>query len=153
MLTTLNDIIVRVQVGMGTSSSFLTEEGYTAAAEEALAELGYSLPITEYIRASWTIKRAKRHALFILYIESANRFQYKQIRLNHRFDHYHKIIQTLDKEYERALEEDWLDFLDAPPNHLFGTKIDAGFSYDVFGKDRTYDFSNYVNFTPKEADV
>jgi hypothetical protein len=149
MLTTVDDIIERVQIGMGTSSGLLTEEGYEAAVDEALAELDYTLPITEFIRASWTIKRAKRHALFILYIESANRFQYKQIRLNHRFDHYHKIIESMDKEYQKALEEDWMDFLDCDPNHLFGTKIAAGFAYNVFGEDRTYDFANYVNFAPK----
>jgi len=152
MLSSLEEITERVRIGMGTSSELLTEEGYEAAAIEALAELGFELPVNDFIRASWTIKRAKRHALFILYIESANRFQYKQIRLNHRFDHYHKIIESMDKEYATALEDHWLDFLDAPPNHLFGTKIAAGFAYDIFGKDKTYDFANYVNFEPKAAD-
>lgn len=148
MLTTIDDIVTRVRVHMGTSSTLLTEEGYEASANEAVGELGFALPLSDSFKENWVIKRAKRHCLFILYIESANRFQYKQIHLNHRFNHYDKIVQAMDKEFEKAMEENWLDFINAHPFEIFGTKIDAGFAYDTFGRDRTYNFKNYVRFEP-----
>ncbi len=148
MLTTIDDIVGRVQIHMGTSAALLTEEGYQASAEGALGELGYSLPLSDSFKENWVIKRAKRHSLFILYIESANRFQYKQIHLNHRFNHYDKIVQAMDKEFEKAMDDNWLDFVDANPFEIFGTKIAAGFSYDTMGRDRTYDFANYVRLEP-----
>ena len=148
MIQTIDDIVIRVKVGMGTSASLLTEEGYEFACNEALNELNYTLPLSNGFKSFWLVKRARRHVLFILYTESANRFQYKQIRLNHRWEHYHKMIQSMDAEFSKALENDWMDFLDDSPSKVFGTKIDAGFAYDKFGRERTYDFANYVNFTP-----
>lgn len=146
----LDDITERVEIQLGSSSTLLTNVGYEAASQEALNELGWSLPITDTYQEVWAVKRAKRHALFILFVESANRFQYKQIKLNHRFDHYERLIKMMDQEFEKEQNDNWTAFTGVAVNHLFGTKIDAGFKYDYLGRDTTYNFNNYVNFTPNE---
>jgi len=149
VLNNINDLIEHLEFTLGASSTFITLDGYEAAIEEALLELDTSFPVTDNFLSNWIIKRAKRHILFILYIESANRFQYKQLRLNHRFDHYQKIIEGMDAEFEKEKEEDWTRFINVSPDKMFGTQIRAGFQYNKFGTDKTYDFEKYVDFTPR----
>lgn len=150
MIASKDELVDRVMIGMGNSSTFLTADGYEAAADEAILELAVTFPLDNAVRESWVVKRTKRHSLFILYIEAANRFQYKQLKLNQRFDHYHKIIDQMDKEFQKAREEDWIALMDISPSKMF-IKIDAGFSYDKYGQDTTYQFGNYVNFSSLES--
>src|SRR6056297_1679867 len=69
------------------------------AGEQALNELGWSLPISDQVKSYWLIQRGKRHALDILRTESAFKFKYKQINLNQRFEHLDRLINVLDETF------------------------------------------------------
>ena len=101
----------------------------------------------------WIKLRAKRALFYYLLTESAHKFKIKQINLQHRFEHYAVILQDMDKAWYFAKTEHPEEFLNGlNPAHLFGTKIDAGFSTDLVGNDTTYTDANVVDFAPKEND-
>jgi len=77
---------------------------------------------------------------------------YKQVNLQHRFDHYQKLMEELDEEFEAAMAADIALFAGVDSFRMFGTKLDAGFAYDSFGEDVTYDIERLVNFSPTEDD-
>jgi hypothetical protein len=98
-------------------------------------------------------ERAKRHIFFYLLSESAHKFKYEQINLQHRFEHYRKIVRDMDWRYDKAKEEFYLEFSEASTVNAFGTKIDAGFQYDpLTGQETTYDDDNVTILTPTEND-
>lgn len=131
--------------------SYLDQLDYTDAVENAERETGWTLPTTNSEKINWLIERAKRHIFFMLMSESAHKFKVKQYSLNHRFDHYHALIKTMDEKYEAFLEQ-----LPIDPElgvAIGGTKIDAGFQYaEDTGEDLTYGEDNQVIFTPTEND-
>src|SRR5512137_2385939 len=135
----LTDLIVAVEVMLGTSSSVLSSEGYESAVNSALSELGWSLPNEDPIRIWWITKRAVRYACFILWVASAQKFKYKQINLQQRFEHYQELIKVMDAEFDDAMAFDPGLFSDVESYKLFGTAINAGFRYDYIGRDITYD--------------
>ena len=140
------DIVALVQIQLSSSASLLTSDGLTAAADSAATELGWSYPQTDPTRIYWLTKRATRHACYILYVASAQSFKYKQVNLQHRFDHYDKLIKTMDSEWEIALSSQPTIFSSVDSYKQFGTALNAGFVYDGLGQDITYDdLVNYIN--------
>lgn len=137
MLETIDSVIVDVQAEIGKTSSALTIEGYQSAVMSALAELRWALPMNDTFKEHWLVKRAKRHALFILLTESAHKFKYKQINLQNRFDNYVRLVNMLDEEFARAIEADPAAFIDGVNTDTFGLSIKAGFVYDGLGNDIT----------------
>ncbi len=134
----INDIdehVEYIELSLGTSMRLLSTEAKEFAAQQALDELGYSYPITKSVKQIWAIERGKRHALDILRIESAHRFKYKQLSLNHRFNHYNDLIQIMDKQFEEALA--YLPELSGIEGGKYTFYIDNGFVYDRYGKDVT----------------
>lgn len=107
------------------------------AGEQALNELGWSLPISDQVKSYWLIQRGKRHALDILRTESAFKFKYKQINLNQRFEHLDRLIKVLDETFLKALESDPNLFGATNVSDLFGTYIGNGIVYDQHGNDIT----------------
>ena len=99
------------------------------------------------------IKRGTRHAIEILRIASANKFKYKQVNLQHRFEHFQKLIEEYDAEFLAAVAENAALFAGVSNYQLFGTVIAAGFRYDVDGFDLTYDDRNLVQFHPCDEDA
>lgn len=139
------DIVTLVQVQLSSSASLLSAGGLTAAADSAATELGWSYPQTDPTRIYWLTKRAVRHACYILYIASAQAFKYKQVNLQHRFDHYNKLIKDMDNEWETALSSQPTIFSSVDSYKQFGTALNAGFVYDSMGQDLTYDdLVNYI---------
>lgn len=139
-----------VKVQLSSLSSLITADGYELVCEQAIQELGWSLPETNPTKIYWLIQRATRHAINILRIASANKFKYKLVNLQQRFEHFQKMMESMDAEYESAVSSDIAMFAGVDSFCLFGTKIDAGFAYDSIGTDLTYDVSRYVNATPSE---
>lgn len=150
-LTDSADLIEAIQVQLSSSSTLLTDPGYEAVAESTIQELGWSFPITTDLKIYWAIKRGVRHALFILWVASAQKFKFKQVNLQHRFDHYGTLLREMDKEFEKAMESNPAVFSGVDTYKMFGTKLDAGFAYDGMGRDVTHYKDNYVNFTPLES--
>lgn len=124
------ELIEKIQLSLGLSSDLLTPEGLEFSALQAVNELGYKFPISDPTKKIWALKRGKRHALDILRIQSAHRFRYKQLALNHRFNHYHALIQEMDKEFEDMLD-------DLALSSSLTMYIESGFVYDSFGNDIT----------------
>jgi hypothetical protein len=150
--TALTDL---VEVQLASLATLITEDGYELVCNQTILELGWSYPVTTSTKVFWLIKRATRHALYLLMIAAAYKFKYKQVNLQHRFDHFKSIIDTMDEEFNNALISDVGVFItstvDSNTFKMFGTKIDAGFAYDSIGNDVTYNSDRLVNFSPLEG--
>ena len=134
-------------------SSYLVEEDYTNSINDALTDTGFSFPLTDSYKIKWVKDRAKRHLFFYLWSESAAKFKVDQINLQHRFDHYGKLIDKMDKDWQDELENNPHKFAGVSESHLFGSKIDAGFAYESqTGIDLTYVDANKVGITPEDTD-
>ncbi|MCK5862449.1 MAG: hypothetical protein KAH38_08180 [Candidatus Hydrogenedentes bacterium] len=150
-------LIVLLTQEMKGLSNYLEDVDYTNAVSDALRETGWSFDLSNGFQEYWAKQRAKRHLFFYLMSESAHKFKYEQINLQHRFDHYSSLIATMDDLFKEALEEHPEEFLDAlglgDSNTLagiMGTKVDAGFQYNGAGEDTTYDAENVVQHFPNE---
>lgn len=104
------------------------------SANQALDELGFTLPVTNSSRSYWLIQRGKRHALDLLRTSAAFRFKYKQISLNQRFEHLDKIIEKMDVDFAKALDTD-PDLMGIDLVGTFGTYLGNGLVYDQHGND------------------
>jgi len=133
-------------------SDYIVPEDVTEAIEDAERETGWSLPVSGSFKEFWMINRSKRHIYEILRTGNANKFKVEGINLQHRFDHFHKLIQEMDEKFEAAVKDNPAEFAGVDTFKMFGTKVDAGFAYDEHGKDVTYGTDNVVVFTPKETD-
>ena len=93
--------------------------------------------------------RAKRHLMYQLLLQNATSFRVKSKYLNQKFEQLRLLISDMDDEFEKIIESRPEEFASVDIHNLFGTKVDAGFSYeDGTGKDTTYDEDNYVIFEP-----
>lgn len=149
---TKDELIALVKQEVKGLTSYLEDEDYSNAADDASRETGWSFPVSGNFKELWIKQRAKRHLFFYLYSESAHKFKYKQINLQHRFDHYKELIKQMDDAYVIVIQERPDLFAGVSISHLFGTKVDAGFAYDSTGRDITYDENQSVIFSPKEND-
>lgn len=108
-------------------------------------ETGWPLPVEGNDRITWFLRRATRHALYLLLVMNANKFKYKQINLQQRFEHYLKLIEMEDAAWLAA------DIpLDTAEDRIasFGNVASAGFAYDHLGRDITYGPNNRVIINP-----
>ena len=146
-----DDLADILKIQLSSLATLITDDGYEFVCNLAEQELGWSYPISNPVQLFWMIKRGTRHALNLLRIASANKFKYKTVNLQNRFEHFQKLIEDMDKEFEEAMVTDAALFAGVDTYKMFGTKIDAGFSYGIDGSDRTYDYDKYINFAPIEA--
>jgi len=144
-MATADDVIDLVKIQLSSSSELITVEGYASAVATAASELGWLLPNSEATQTMWLAKRTLRHCVFILWVASAQKFKYKQVNLQQRFEHYGKLLEVMDGEYATALEENQQLFTGIAAYKQFGAAVGPGFSYDVIGRDTTYDVSSYIN--------
>jgi len=132
-------------------TSKLEGDDYDNAVVAAERDTGWSLPQSTNFKIKWILERSKRHIFFYLLSESAAKFRYKNIHLQHRFDHYSKLIDRMDKDFEKAMEDDAFEFAGVSSFEIAGTKLNAGFASEgQTGRDRTYDEDNEVIITPNE---
>lgn len=134
-ITSSGELIQKIRSSLGSSAELLGSGEYEFVAYQTLNELGVDYPIDNRTLQLWGIERGKRHAIDILRIQSAHRFKYKQLSLNHRFNHYDAILKEMDRKFEEALNSDpdllGVDLLTGS----YGTYIENGFVYDQFGND------------------
>jgi hypothetical protein len=71
--------------------------------------------------------------------------------LQNRFEHFQILVRDADRAFKDAMEEHPEKFTNLSAIHAFGTKIDAGFAYDVLGHDRTYDEDNVTALDPNDS--
>ena len=146
-----SELKTHVQEEVRSLDDYLELVDYDNALNDALRETGWTLPTTTNFRIHWLKMRAKRHLFFYLASESARKFKVKQFSLDQRFTHYMLLIKNMDAEFETAKEEHPEEFTNAESYALFGSKIDAGFSYDQYGNDTTYDTEQKVIITPSDS--
>jgi len=149
---TKTELSIILQKRLRQISDYIVPEDVTEAIEDAERETGWSLPVSGSFKEFWMINRSKRHIYEILRTGNANKFKVEGINLQHRFDHFHKLIQEMDEKFEAAVKDNPAEFAGVDTFKMFGTKVDAGFAYDEYGKDVTYGTDNVVVFTPKETD-
>jgi len=148
---TRNELIVQLQQELKGLTSSLEYIDYENAIDASERDCGWSLPQSTNFKEKWLIERAKRHLFFFLMSESAAKFRFKNIHLQHRFDHYTKVIEMLDKSFAEAQNEFAFEFADVSAYAIAGTKMDAGFSYEPqTGRETTYDSNNQTVITPNE---
>ena len=148
---TKDEMVVRLQQEVKGLTSSLADVDYDNAIDAAQRDTGWALPQTVDFNIKWLIERSKRHLFFFLLSESASKFRFKAIHLQHKFEHYRLLIADMDKRFTAAQEEFAFEFAGVSSYELAGTKIDAGFSYDpLTGRDTTYDAENQVMIHPNE---
>jgi hypothetical protein len=150
-LNSYDDLVDLLKIQLSSLADLITADGYELVCNTASQELGWSYPVTTPDRLFWMVKRGTRHAMNVLRIASANKFKYKTVNLQNRFEHFQKIIEDMDKEFEAAMVTNVALFAGVDTYRMFGTKIDAGFTYGIDGRDATYDTDKLVNFAPLEA--
>ncbi|MFW6120242.1 MAG: hypothetical protein ACOC80_05005 [Petrotogales bacterium] len=126
----------QVEYAIGDASSILSSDEIESALTRALNELGWTLPVSNQAKEYWLVERGQRHCLDILRTTSAHKFRYKQINLSHRFDHYHAMVEAMDKRFLEALESD--PALADVSGENFFVYIRGGFNYGHLGEDLTY---------------
>ena len=148
---TKDELIIKLQQEMKGLSASLSRIDYENAASASERDTGWSLPQTADFNVKWLIDRAKRHLFYFLLSESAPKFRFKQIYLQHKFEHYRLLIADMDKRFAKAQVEYAFEFAGVSAYEMAGTKIDAGFSYEpLTGRDTTYDEDNQVLIHPNE---
>jgi hypothetical protein len=153
MVLTKSQLMTKLEQEVKGLTSYLDSDDYSNASDDASRETGFSFPVSDGFQTYWIKTRAKRHLFFYLLSESAHKFKYEQINLQHRFEHYRDIIKYMDEQYALALEEYALEFAGATGINALGTKIDAGFAYEPqTGRDQTYDDDNVTILSPTEND-
>jgi len=153
MSLTKAEVIVLIKAEVKSLTSYLEDAHYSSACDDASRETGWTFPVATSFRELWIKERAKRYLYSYLLAESQHKFKIKQINLQHRWEHYRATIKDMDRDWFYAKSEHPEEFIGGLNKaHLFGTKIDAGFSSDLVGNDTTYMDDNVVEFTPKETD-
>lgn len=131
-----DDLIDAAKNFMGGSAERVSDEGFDQAAAQAQVEVGFTYPIPDGIDSYWALERIRRHAIYILMVESAHKFQYKQIHIEHRFKHYIQLIDKMDKEWAQAMDDNPEKY--GSTYSQFCHFLDAGFVYNALGTDITY---------------
>jgi hypothetical protein len=140
-MATKDEIIELVQIQLSSSSTLISDDGYESAVNTASTELGWSYPQTDPTRVLWLVKRTIRHCCYMLWLSSAQKFKYKQVNLQQRFEHYQILVRQMDREFTDALTEQPSLFAGVDIHKMFGTSLGAGFVYSDLGEDMTYDES------------
>ncbi len=134
------------------SSLFTSVDGYTIAVDNAKRDTGFSLPNSVNFQIKWLKERIIRHLLFSLLMDNATKFKFKQLNLQQQFEHFKSLVDMMDTNFVKALQEEYLEFSGASTTQYFGHKIDAGFAYDESGEDITYDEDQIIMVKPSDTD-
>lgn len=135
-ISSLSQYQEKVSYAIGDASNILSTEEILSALNRALNELSWSLPVTNQNKEFWLIERGQRHCLDILRSSSAHKFKYKQINLSHRFEHYNTMVDTMDRKFITALDND--PALATTNGANLFMYINSGFDYGELGEDLTY---------------
>ena len=132
-------------------SSKVDSTDFDNAVNNAQRDTGWTCPVSSDFKIQWLKERYKRWIFFFLWSESAHKFKFEQINLQHRFEHYKDLIKYMDEQFESAKEENIAEFAGAQAYEMFGTKIEAGFQYNALGQDTTYEDENLVIVEPGDS--
>jgi hypothetical protein len=137
MITDQDELIDFSKNLLGASFDKVSDTGYIQAATQTEMELRFGYPVTDNTKSYWMVERMRRHILYILMVESAHKFQYKQIHLEHRFKNYIQLIEKSDSDFLKAAD-DFPELFETGTWDDFAYYLDPGFVYDSLGRDITY---------------
>lgn len=143
-INSVDEVIDQVTPLIGSVWSDFDSNQQEAMVQQALDELMMALPETHAKRCFWIIERTKRHGLYRVVVTQAERFRYKQIHLQQKFDNYFRLISQADEAFAEAMKNDIsgifpIDLVDAETFAANGFWVNpAGFVYDELGRDLTY---------------
>lgn len=150
---TESEAIVIVTREIKALSSNFDSDDYADAIDSAERETGFTFPVTSNFQIQWLLKRTKRALFFSLLTENAESFKFKQINLQDKFKNLSQLVDSMDKEFEQAQLDNIYEFAKVSAVQAFAHKIDAGFAYDEFGRDMTFDPDQLVSINPSSDDV
>jgi hypothetical protein len=134
----------------GLSTQFV-EANFTDAVDEATRETGFTLPNTNDDQLKWLKSRTTRHLIYMLWLENSVKFKVKNIALDQKFEHLHKMLAKMDKDWEAAKEDPLMGVI-VDDFQQFGHRIGSGFASDDLGRDITYNEEQLVIVSPNEND-
>lgn len=117
---------------MGASYEKVGDDGFKSAVMQASQELRWTLPLNDPKKEFWMVERTKRYVMYILLIESAHKFQYKKISLQHRFQQYIQLIKMMDAQFLKAIEDN-PELFDTGTYTILCSYLSSGFAYDDLG--------------------
>lgn len=141
--------IQKVQRQIGPLRDKVESDAISQALDTTLMETGWTLPTSDSFIQYWIISRTKRHLFYTLLSSTAYKFKFKQINLQNRFEHFAILVKDADRQFKDAIEEHPDKFTNVSVVHAFGTKIDAGFAYNIMGHDLTYASDNVTALDPE----
>lgn len=132
----------------GLSTEFV-EADFTNAVNEAIRETGFTMPNSVDDQVRWLKQRTTRHLIYMIWLENSVKFKVKTIALDQKFEHLHKVIAKMDKDWEAAKDEPGFGPV-VDTYKQFGHQIGPGFAYDEMGRNITYNDDQLVIITPGE---
>jgi hypothetical protein len=145
------ELIIQVTRELRSLATNFDSDDFADAVDASERDTGFVFPATDSFQIKWLINRTKRHLLFALVVDSSVKFKFKQINLQQKFEQLKKLVDSMDKEFEVALADNVYEFAQVDPVHMFGHKADAGFAYDSFGNDITFDEDQKVFIAPNDS--
>jgi hypothetical protein len=155
MSVTSGELLERVELEIRSFSDVFTSGELLNFAWTASMETGWTFPIADSntFRLYWIKDRIKRHLIHALLFDKAEKFRYKLAFLNQKFEHWLKMLDTMDKAFDKAKNENVTEFINATNVYeKFGTMAGTGFAYDKYGADITQHPDNKVKLNPNEND-
>lgn len=146
------ELITEVTADLKGLSAQFDSDDYTSASTDACRETGWAFPTTDSFKLIWLKRRIKRNLYDMLRSESAHKFKFEGINLQDRFKHYSQLVKEEDDAFEAIQNAEPYKFAGVGVEHMFGSKLDAGFSYDQFGQDTTYETENEVVVAPTSSE-
>lgn len=148
-MATQAEIITLITAEIKALSDEFDSDDYTNATNDASRETGWAFPVTTAFKILWMKNRSKRYLFSYLLAQSVTLFRVKAKYLNQQWEHLAKTIKDMDDDFLAVIESRPEQFANVDVHMLFGTKIDAGFSYEGgTGRDTTYSDDQVIIFKP-----
>src|SRR3972149_8683853 len=150
---TSSDAVILIKRELKALSSNFVEDDYTDAISNAQRELSpFVFPTTDDFQILWLIKRIKRALFFALLTENLLSFKFKQLSLQDKFKNLQSIVQDMDEEFQKAMNDDPYRFANVSAYQMFSHVVGAGFAYDALGRDVSSCSEILVSVHPNEED-
>jgi hypothetical protein len=107
-----SEAITLLRVSLKTVVELLTDEEVETCVDIGAKECGWAFPMNRPFREYWVVERAKRAAISMLALNSAQKFKFKQIHLNQRWEHYQQMLKHMDDLFAKAKKENPDEFSD-----------------------------------------
>lgn len=132
---TESDLSAQLEQSLKALSSKFEEADYANAIDSAEADTGYVCEgNTDSYQIKWLKNRALRHLFSYLRNEAASKFKVDGINLQQKFEHYDKMIELWDKEWDKEQESSQ----PGDATYIGGLVLGTGITYDrLTGRDIT----------------